>query len=65
MMEPQIHVHIVMKHLLCVTTTTVTKYNNAFRDDFEDYWTNTLQNMIPKCLHMPMNSNGMNFTVIL
>ena len=41
---------------MCETTSTVTKYNSAFLDDFGDYWTNTLQNMIPECFSM--NSNG-------
>ena len=40
------------------TTTKVAKYDMAFLDDFEDYWTSALQNMIPSCLHM-LGNDGM------
>ena len=45
---------------MCTTSATATKvakYDMAFLDDFEDYWTNTLQRMIPPCLHI--GSDGM------
>lgn len=47
---------------MCTSTKTITRvndYHTAFREDFGQYWTDTLQYMIPECMSINNNSNGM------